>query len=114
VLALSGCPALLVGGRCRKGRYEASYAYPLDQVYEATQASLNEMDMGVRSAQLQEGSATLSAQRADGTGISIDLTRTGARATLVGIRVGTLGDKQASETIAEHIGAKLGQGAPKP
>jgi hypothetical protein len=119
-LGVSGCAALVggaaaVGGyKYVQGQYETNYRHPYDQVYDATLASLQENNMPVTSTEKDVAGAKIKAKRADGTDVWLDLKKTGPETTDATIRVGRMGDENASQAIANSIATKLGEAEREP
>jgi hypothetical protein len=114
-LGASGCAALVGGAAVAggyqyvEGQFKTDYRHPYERVYDATLASLQESNMPVSSAEKDVAGAKIKAKRADGTDVWVDLKRTGPEMTDATIRVGYLGDENASRAIANSIATKLGE-----
>jgi len=116
-VAASGCGFLVGAGlgagaayggyRYTQGAFETDYRHPLDQTYNATLASLKQMNMPVTKTQKDAVGAQIEANRSDGTPVTIDLKKTGPETTNATIRVGRIGDEDASRTIANRIAQDL-------
>jgi hypothetical protein len=115
-LAMSGCAAALLGAAAGVGGYkyaegslETTYNKPYEEVYSATLASLKQQNMAVAQTTRDAAGAHIKAKRADGTDVSIDLAKTGPDTTKANIRVGYLGDENASKTIANNIAKQVNE-----
>ena len=115
-LGASGCAAFLGGAVAGAGGYayeagklDTTYSHPYEQVYDATLASLSEMNIPVSKTEKDAVGAKIKAKRADGTDVWVDLNKTGPETTDASIRVGYLGDEGASRAISNTIAAKLGE-----
>ena len=115
LLASSGCAVLggaaagAVGYKYVQGSFETDYRHPYDQVYDATLTSLKDMNMAVGKTERDAVGAKIEASRADGTPVAIELKKAGPQTTDAKIRVGRLGDEDASRVIANNIASKLGE-----
>ncbi len=109
-----GAAGAYAGYRYEQGKFETAYRQPYEKVYEASLASLKEMNISVGSVTEDAAGASIEGQRADGTDVSLDLSKAGPETTQAAIRVGLLGDEQASRTIADAIAARLGEAERQP
>ncbi|MFH0809663.1 MAG: DUF3568 family protein [Pseudomonadota bacterium] len=117
-LAAGGCVAAagaglgVAGYKYVSGELDTTYHQPYSQVYGATLTSLKGMNMMVTNVQQDAAGAKIEAKRADGTKVSVNLAKAGPDTTKAGIRVGLLGDENASRTIANNIANRLGTEQP--
>jgi uncharacterized protein YceK len=112
-LILSGCGALVGGAAGAAGTYawtqaslEREYQAGLDQTYEATLQAIEEMGMTIEEREKDIASASIEARMAD-TSYFISLDRLGEEMTSVSVRVGLLGDEQASRIVHDNINQNL-------
>lgn len=113
VLLSTGCAAVVIGGAAAVGTYtytagqlKKTYNANLDATYKATIAGCESLGLPVldREKQLSKASVKTMDGELD-VWISIDVQS--STTTEVSIRVGYLGDEQASRRIHEAIGSKL-------
>jgi len=113
-----GCAAL-VAAVAGAGVGVASYAYltgdlkieyprPYESVWDASLNALKDLDIKVKEKRKDSISGKIKAERASGTPVTIKVKNKGSKLTIVKIRVGTFGDKEASITIMEAIDSYLG------
>jgi hypothetical protein len=81
---------------------------PLQEVYQASEAALRDMDMEVQKREQRALDAVLSAEEADGTNIKVDLEKLNDNSTRVAIKVGTFGDDDIARMVLDKIRANLG------
>lgn len=112
--AAMGAAAAAGGYQYVEGQYKTDYRQPYEQVYEAALASLQENDMPVTESQKDAAGASIKAKRADGTDVWVDLKRSGPEMTNATIRVGYMGDENASRAIASSIATRLGEAEAEP
>lgn len=123
LLPLTGCLPLISGGagagagttgyRFIKGELEVNYTKPYEQVWQATNKALKDLEMPIEESEKDQLSAKIKALRADGTKVVIKLKRRRSGITRVKIRVGILGNKEASGFIERAIERNLGIKSPK-
>jgi hypothetical protein len=129
-LAATGCTAgVFAGGAAaaagaatgayvyEEGKLKTTYDRSLTDVYDATVASLNGMDIPVQKVKKDEAGAEIEAKRADGTGVSVGLEPATPESTKASIRVGLWGDEDVSKAIANNVSKRLeemGRGAKPP
>lgn len=120
---LQGCAALVVGGAAAgagvatvsyiKGELQTTYAASLNSTWDASLVALKDLGIEVASIQKDATGGVIEATRADGTRVKITLSPAGPDTTLVKIRIGIFGNRDASMAIHRKIETKLGvaQGA---
>lgn len=120
-LALPGCvaagagvgAATAMGTAYAKGEYRSTEATTLDRLWIATLVALNDLDIPVEREFFGNDRGNLSARRADGKKIKIDVRIQSARISQLRIRIGTFGDESFSRLIAERVHSELqGGGLP--
>jgi len=90
-----------------RGQLEVAYPAGYERTWAATLDSLNELELGVESADKDAFGGEIKAKRADGTSVKIAVAPVTSNSTSVKIRVGTFGNRTISETIANKIENKL-------
>ncbi len=113
----AGCGAALLAGAAGgaavggtayvKGEHSQVHNAGLDRTWTATLAALEQMNIRVDQSSKDALGGNIAAKRADGTDVTIKEEPTGGDNTQVKIRVGTFGDRAASEAIQEQIAARL-------
>lgn len=113
VLLCTGCAAVVVGGAAAVGTYtyvagqlKKTYNVNLDGAYRASIAACESLGMPVLEREQQLSQATVKTRDADRE-VWITLRAQSSTTTEISIRVGYLGDEQASRRIHDAIGAKL-------
>lgn len=116
LVSMSGCAWLLVGvgAGAAVGTYEyirrelvRTYPQPYDDVYATCETTLKDLGLVLLHAQKDIFGATLEAVTSADRTVRVRLEPKGST-TIVKIRVGTFGDRKASQTIHEALGARLG------
>ncbi|KAF5048782.1 hypothetical protein DSECCO2_446570 [anaerobic digester metagenome] len=113
VLLCTGCAAVVVGGAAAVGTYtyvaghlKKTYNVNLDGAYQATIAGCESLGLPVLEREKQLSQATIKTRDADRE-VWITLKAQSSTTTEISVRVGYLGDEQASRRIHDAIGAKL-------
>jgi len=113
VLLSTGCAALVVGGAAAVGTYTyvagqltKTYNANLDSTYRATLAGCDSLGLPVLEREKQLSQASIKAQDGD-RDVWITLKAQSSTTTEIAIRVGYLGDEQASRRIHEAISSKF-------
>lgn len=113
---VSGCTLFLVGAGAGggvgtyayvKGELSREYQANLDRTWAATLQALKALELKVAETSKDELGGTIEARRADGEKIRVTLEPKGTASTLVKIRIGTFGDREASERIGNQIAKQL-------
>ena len=114
LITASGCAGLIVGAGASVGTYayvkgnlNRNYEAPIDRVWKASLAAVQELKLAIESKQHDAFSGVIKGKMADGKSYEIKLKRISDNLTDVGIRVGTFGDKIKSEAIHDKILSKL-------
>jgi hypothetical protein len=117
VLALcSGCVAAAVAGAGAgagayayvQGELQATYSVPIEQVWPKTLAAMHELKLTVDRQLIDHLGGEIDARRVDGTVVKVRLKSAGEHSTTVGVRVGTLGNRDHAERIHDIIKKQLG------
>ena len=109
----SGCWAIFVGigavGAYSYSQGELERTYPADfpKTWEATRNVLEGLEFEMGPQQKDNITGHIQAKMADGTSIYVKVKMVSSDTTLVGIRVGTFGDRVISEHIHDKIRDKL-------
>lgn len=119
-LVLSGCALPVVGPApgVEKGagtgiladvseELKQVYPVPLEHLWNASLEALQQMRVEVKGARRDEAGGVIEAMRADGTLVRLTLARTGPAMASVAIRVGSFGNKVASQDINARIADNL-------
>ncbi len=117
-MLLAGCAAPLVffgagtaagvaGYKYYEGVLNVTYKAAYIDTWDAANRAARDLRLVVTSAKHDLTAGKIVAKRADGDRVTLTLEYKSANETLVRIRVGTLGNKDASGTIAEQIRKEL-------
>ena len=113
VLLCTGCAAVVVGGAAAVGSFtyvagqlKKTYNADLDTSFRASLAGCESLGMPILDREKQLSQATIKTQDGD-RDVWITLKTQSSTTTEISIRVGYLGDEQASRRIHDAIGAKL-------
>lgn len=90
-----------------RGELKRTYPTTYDTVWNAARDALQSLEMPVVSQQRDALKGTIMAKRADGSDVIVGVKSLGDKTTEVGIRVGLLGDRDASTRIHEAIRTRL-------
>ncbi len=117
VLALlPGCAGLIIGAGAAgaaggyvyaKGELRQEYDAPMDPTWAATVKALHTLEIEIVETRLDQSGTTIAGREGDGTPVQVTLEPRGSERTLAGIRVGTLGDRDRSQQVAEAIQKQL-------
>lgn len=91
-----------------RGELQTTHPASPDRTREAALGALNDLAIPVKSAKKDALGGSIEATRADGTAARVILESAGPGATAVKIRVGMLGDEEASKAIHRKIAERLG------
>ena len=113
LVGLGGCAAVAAGAMAGGGTYAyvtgwgtATYNVDLDRAYDAALDACDDLDLLVQEQERHLSDAEITAKDGDRT-VWIDLDSEGVRTTKIGVRVGVMGDKVASERIHDRIARQL-------
>ncbi len=116
VLSISisgGCVAIAAAGAgvgtyaYVSGDLEKNIEAPIDRVYEAALAVMDEMQYAVKSRRKDGAEALIRAEQADETSVKISLESKGENLTHTSIRIGMFGDEAQSSLVLEKIESRL-------
>jgi hypothetical protein len=79
----------------------------LEHAWTAAQDAIKQLEFTVKSTAKDALDARLEAKQADGTDVSIKLSKASESVTEVSVRVGILGDQERSRLIMDKIKANL-------
>ena len=86
-----------------KGELQANVDAPLDKCLAAANTAILNLKL-IKVSQVSDGvKATIKSRNAKDQAVDIDLKRLTDKATTIGIRVGTFGDKAASQEIQDEM-----------
>ena len=106
-----GCAALFVGGAggalYYKGALREDLNAPLDEVWEASVSTVEEMGLDITDKTKDGLAGAIVAMRADGKEVRIVLKALQGEITRVTMRIGVLGDQETSRLLLEMIKEKL-------
>lgn len=114
--ALQGCPMILMGVGATggvagttyaKGELEQVHAAPYNTVWDATLHALRTMNVAVSETQKDQISAKAVGAELDGTSVTVTVLPITRDTTSIRVRVGTFGDRPASERIQGEIAVVL-------
>lgn len=113
MISAPGCIALAaagagVGGYAYvSGDLEKNLEAPLDRVYDASLAVMDEMQYAVTSKSKDALEGAINAEQADETSVKIRLESKGDSLTHTSVRIGLFGDEAQSRRILEKIESRL-------
>jgi len=114
LLFLSACAPLLAGGVAGAGavayaggELQTRKSAPLDDVWQATETALQDLDLTVTEREIDGLQGRIVARTADDTEVRIRAERETDEITELGIRVGIFGDQRQSQAILERIDRAL-------
>lgn len=118
VVALAACSATMhtaQGGSYvyARPRLESIEKTPLDQVWQAAQDAVADLEFTTKSAAKDSLQAKLVAEQADGTDVQIELKRLDEDATRVQIKVGAFGDQGVSELVLSKLRERIDNPMPE-
>ncbi len=91
----------------QNGELETSYAAPYDQTWNATIKAMKKMTLKITQTHKGTTEGRVESEQADGTKVTTKLKSLNPDVTSVKIRVGILGDEEASRTIDRYIRAEV-------
>jgi hypothetical protein len=112
VLPVYGCVVAAVGAGAGTpvyvmGRFKAYEAPDLSTVYAATEKAMGQLELNVTRRTKDAMSATIVARDSTGEKITIMLSTTPEKTTMISIGVGTFGDETKSRLIYDQIKKNL-------
>jgi hypothetical protein len=104
-LAAAGAGALAAAGTYayERGNLHTTIDAPIEDVYRATTAALEQMQLPVTDSAQDAFGARLTATQTQGGDVKIEMARESDKTTRVSVRVGTFGDEQKSRVILQRI-----------
>ena len=93
-----------------QGEHSRVHAGAYERVWSASVSALTQMNIRVIKSEKDALSGAIWARRADDTSVQLRLEPTGTDTTRVKIRIGTFGDRDASEAIQARIVSVLRTG----
>lgn len=99
----AGAAAGVVGYKYYEGALAVIFQSPFMETWDATLMALNKMNIKLESSSHDLTSGKIKAKRGDNERVTISLKYKSAQETEVVIKVGTLGDQNASMAIKEEI-----------
>ena len=117
-LFLYGCAPLVIAGAGAatgvatyayiKGVLKVEYPRAYERVWRATVAALKDCQIKIEETKKDHISGKIKGKRADGTPVTVKVINKASNVTVVKIRVGLFGNKNASLIIKEAIDRRLG------
>jgi hypothetical protein len=91
-----------------QGELQATYNTPMQQVWPEALAAMDELKLTVDRQFIDEIGGEIDARRVDGTVVKVRLKPAGDHSTTVGVRVGTIGNRDHAERVHHIIQQQLG------
>lgn len=107
ILIGGGATGGVAGTTYAKGELEQVHAAPYDTVWDATLQALRTMNVTVSETQKDRISARVVGTELDGTFVTVTVLPITRDTTSVRLRIGTFGDRSASERIQGEIAMVL-------
>ena len=104
--AVIGAAAAAVGTSAYfyvKGDLKRNYEAPIDKTWQAAVKSVEDLGLSTESKQNDAFNGVIKGKMADGKSFTVTVKRLGENLTEVGVRVGTFGNREVSETIHDKI-----------
>jgi hypothetical protein len=108
--AVIGAAAAAVGTSAYfyvKGDLKRNYEAPIDKTWQAAVKSVEDLGLSTESKQNDAFNGVIKGKMADGKGFTVTVKRLGENLTEVGVRIGTFGNKEISESIHDKILSNL-------
>jgi uncharacterized lipoprotein len=102
-----GAAAGIVSYKFYEGALEVVYQAPYMETWDATLRALEGMNIQVKTKEHDLTAGNIEAKRADKTQVRISVKYKSAKETEMVIRVGIMGDEEASNAIKEEIRKEL-------
>ena len=90
-----------------KGDLKRNYEAPIDKTWQAAVRSVEDLGLSTESKQNDAFNGVIKGKMADGKSFTVSVKRLGENLTEVGVRVGTFGNREISETIHDKILSNL-------
>lgn len=107
VLFGAGTAAGIAGYKWYEGALTVVYEAPYEKAWKATLKALEDMELQIQSQEHDITKGKIKAKLKDDRSLSVSLAYKSAQQTEVVIRVGFLGDKDASDVVQENIRKEL-------
>jgi len=104
---LAGAAAGVGGYKYYEGKLTVIYQAPFMETWDATLKAFDRMNLKVESSEHNLTSGKIKGKQADNTPVTVSLEYKSAQETEAGIRIGILGDKNASMAVKEEIRKQL-------
>ena len=108
--AVIGAAAAAVGTSAYfyvKGDLKRNYEAPIDKTWQAAVKSVEDLGLSTESKQNDAFNGVIKGKMADGKSFNVTVKRLGENLTEVGVRIGTFGNKEISESIHDKILSNL-------
>lgn len=108
--AVIGAAAAAVGTSAYfyvKGDLKRNYEAPIDKTWQAAVKSVEDLGLSTESKQKDAFNGVIKGKMADGKSFTVTVKRLGENLTEVGVRIGTFGNKEISESIHNKILSNL-------
>ncbi|MEW6600161.1 MAG: DUF3568 family protein [Nitrospirota bacterium] len=90
------------------GRLAVEYPIEYDRAWNSTRRALDNFQISISSSSNENGAGMFDAVRRDGKKVSVKLAKKGNKATVIAIRIGTLGDREEAQKLHNEIIAVAG------
>ena len=90
-----------------KGDLKRNYEASIDKTWQAAVKSVEDLGLSTESKQNDAFNGVIKGKMADGKSFTVSVKRLGENLTEVGVRVGTFGNREISETIHDKILSNL-------
>jgi hypothetical protein len=108
--AVIGAAAAAVGTSAYfyiKGDLKRNYEAPMDKTWQAAVKSVEDLGLSTESKQNDAFNGVIKGKMADGKSFTVTVKRLGENLTEVGVRIGTFGNREISESIHNKILSNL-------
>jgi hypothetical protein len=90
-----------------KGDLKRNYEASIDKTWQAAVKSVEDLGLSTESKENDAFTGVIKGKMADGKSFTVSVKRLGENLTEVGIRIGTFGNREISETIHNKILSNL-------
>ena len=90
-----------------KGDLKRNYEASIDKTWQAAVKSVEDLGLSTESKQNDAFNGVIKGKMADGKSFTVSVKRLGENLTEVGVRIGTFGNREISETIHNKILSNL-------
>lgn len=108
--AVIGAAAAAVGTSAYfyvKGDLKRNYEAPIDKTWQAAVKSVEDLGLSTESKENDAFNGVIKGKMADGKSFTVTVKRLGENLTEVGVRIGTFGNREISESIHDKILSNL-------